>query len=177
MIVICGQLGSGSSASASLQSCLASRLRALLPLPGLTLYRLIWREKVTPSGRRICALRGSGLRTSGNAYTGWPTPDCQNGRDVNVQRVEAKGNHAMSLHHMAARAGWPPPNIFLNTGIPEQSVPSEDSGPMLPGSHVPMGKHVQLNPDFSRWLLGLPVEWDVCSPTETPSALRRRKSS
>jgi hypothetical protein len=51
----CGPTGSGSSKSYALQSFLESRLRARLPLPGLTLYRLTWKTRATPLGRQICA--------------------------------------------------------------------------------------------------------------------------
>src|SRR5271166_3813593 len=71
----CGRTGFISSSSASLQSFLASRLQARLPLPGLTLFRLTWKERVTPWQRPICALRASALRTSGSAFGSWPTPD------------------------------------------------------------------------------------------------------
>ena len=63
-----------SAASAHLQSCLASRLRARLPLPGATLYEMTWSLRDTPLGLRICALRASAHHTSDNDCGGWPTP-------------------------------------------------------------------------------------------------------
>jgi len=54
-----GRSGSASSASASLQSYLASRLRARMDLNGSMEYLLIWKARVTPARRRICALRAS----------------------------------------------------------------------------------------------------------------------
>jgi len=74
-----GLHGSVSSASATLQSFLESRLRALLDGRGSTLYQLTWKESVTPLGRPICALRGSVLRTSDNGFTSWPTCQARDG--------------------------------------------------------------------------------------------------
>ena len=63
-----------SAASAHLQSCLASRLRARLPLLGATLYEMTWSLRDTPLGLRICALRASAHHTSDSDCGGWPTP-------------------------------------------------------------------------------------------------------
>lgn len=62
--VISGPHGIGSSASIALTNSLANRLRRALALRGSTLFRLTWKTRVTPSGRRIPALRASARRTS-----------------------------------------------------------------------------------------------------------------
>src|SRR4029077_20136165 len=54
-----GLHGYGSYESAALTSALANRLRAKTDLLGSTLFRLTWKERATPSGRSIPALRGS----------------------------------------------------------------------------------------------------------------------
>ena len=64
--------------SAVLQRFLESRLRRKTALLGSTLYRLTWKERVTPSGRAIFALRASAHRTSVSvrigALSAWNTP-------------------------------------------------------------------------------------------------------
>jgi len=69
-----GPSGSGSSASAALQSSLESRLRVVLDGRGSILYSLTWKERVTPAQRRICQLAASALRTGDSASSSWPTP-------------------------------------------------------------------------------------------------------
>jgi len=112
-----GRTSTGLSNSAALQSSLASRLRAKTDCNGLILYRLTWKDRVTPSGRAICALRASAARTSDSDFIGWPTPAT---RDFKGQsgagRQERKGFPSDTVPNAAALAGWPTPTVGNATG-------------------------------------------------------------
>jgi len=118
-----GPIGTTSSASASLQSSLESRLRARTASVGSTLYALTWKPRATPSGRQICALRASARRTSdsgsGSSESGWPTPAANTyGEDLEremarrerLKEKHGNGNGAgMTIALAAQMAGWPTP--------------------------------------------------------------------
>ena len=95
---------SDSSPSADLSWSLASRLRARTASLGSTLYKLTWKERVTPAGRSIPALRASVLRTSGKDCTGWPTPCQQAGPNGGTAQGADRLPGAVSL------AGWITPS-------------------------------------------------------------------
>jgi hypothetical protein len=82
----CGRRGFTSSNSADLASSLASRLRARTDSLGSSLFTLTWKERATPSGLLISALRASGRRTSGNDCTSplmnWCTPGARDWKDT-----------------------------------------------------------------------------------------------
>lgn len=170
---ICGPTGFGSSVSAGLQRYLASKLPVLMPSDGSMLYRLTWKNRVTPSGRRICALRASVLRISGSVYGSWPSPSCSNGTGVGLRGVGGA--------NLQTVAGWVSPTAqdhsrgtkpprTTDTGVPL----SQQVGLIASGSFAPTGNRGQLNPAFSRWLMGFPPEWDDCAPMAMPSSHKLR---
>lgn len=91
---------------------------------GSTLFTLTWKERVTPSGLRICALRGSARRTSDSVSSSWPSPVSSDARSsakhgymddgreraATKQKREALTGHAGTTMLDAARlTTWPTP--------------------------------------------------------------------
>ena len=116
----CGLPSSGSSPSVSLQRRLENKLQARLPSDGSMEYSLTWKVRVTPAGRRICALRASARRTSASDSSGelsdWPTPTVGNAegwqthKGANAQGRRPDGSKmTVSLGHVAKMAGWSTP--------------------------------------------------------------------
>ena len=96
-----GRHGSTSSHSTSLSQFLASKLQAQTASLGSTLYTLTWKQRVTPSGLSISALRASVRRTSDSASGSWPTPCSQDGPNGGPSQGSDR------LLGAAALAGWP----------------------------------------------------------------------
>ncbi len=110
-----GRPGTGSSASADLQSYLESRLRARLSSLGSTLYKLTWKAWVTPSGVSRSRLRASTPRTSATEPTGLPTPlqsDTRSGMDSRALRADGR-DRGPRLCDTVVLSGWPTPTAAL----------------------------------------------------------------
>lgn len=139
-----GPTGTTSSASAALSESLGSKLRARMPYDGLTLFKMTWKERVTPLGRRICRLAASVLRTSGNVSGSWPTPSASGFEARDVQRLEQRrkeckertgnGNgfgltlgQAVQVH----LSSWPTPIQSDATGGPRPPGQGSGSAPGL----------------------------------------------
>lgn len=106
-----GRTGIISSGSAALRTSLESRLRARTASVGSTLFNLTWKERATPSGRSICALRASARRTFASASgssdkTNWPTAQASDATGGgSLQRAAATDRS--NLNDRALLASWP----------------------------------------------------------------------
>ena len=203
---ISGLSSSISSESANLQQSLESRLRQQLDLDGSMIYKLTWKQKVTPQRRSYCHLAASALRTKETGSSSWPTPTAATGgasKNPNNKRGINGGNPMATA---AAMVPWAPPNTLdhmalradeallkqsttvrkgrtFPNNLREQVDPRSQeiyaSGKIPPPSTAETENTVpsQLNPRFSLWLMGYPIEWVYCAERVTQSSRKRQRKS
>ena len=190
-----GQSSSISLASANLQSSLESKLRQQLEWAGSTIYRQTWKTKATPQGWQYCQLTSSVPRTketdSSTQQNAWPTPAA---RDFKGQsgagRQERKGHPTDTLPNAAEVSGWPTPmtadnrdrgsfddpaiqrRLTIGKSIELSMLVGSITGESQQQYSAEMGSTVkyQLNPRFSLWLMGYPIEWAHCAERVTLSS-------
>ncbi len=99
---------------------------------------------------------------------GWPTPTAALA-DKGVRSTEGGIREAMRSHGPDLAA------MVCLTASSESSQPARltASGELLTGSSAGMESGGQLRPEFSRWLMGLPSEWDLCAPISKPKSRKR----
>ena len=121
-----------SSASAALNSSLASRLKTLCATVGSTVYTQTWKERVTPAGLSYWEHIPRGRTTSDKGYTGWLTPRSaeaeHSGRQANTGHTGQTG-----LAEAASLTGCPTPNT-PSGGPNVTSTPNHAGGMDLEGA-------------------------------------------
>jgi hypothetical protein len=92
-------------------------------------------------------------------FAGWPTP----------LAADSRGRAGAAAHKDSEL-----PNAVCKV-IHDQPARLTATGEMLTGSTAAMESGGQLDPAHSRWLMGLPPEWDACAPTAMPSSRKQRQ--
>ncbi len=191
----CGPPGSVSSRSANLQSFLANRLQVVLPLVGSTVFAMTWKERVTPSGRPICALRASALSIDDSGCTSWATPTIK-GNHNRADLSEKAGDGLTTQARRTVRMVQPwatPMAANVKSGQVSNDLMGKNSRPLQEqaerltdrrrwpgaapgiapnGSDAPTDLGGRLNPEFVRWLMGYPAVWGNCAGMAMPLFLK-----
>ena len=120
---------------------------------------------------------GTTLTDAANLVAGWATPTQRDHKDGGSDgTVPING----LLGRQVWQTSWPTPcQQDGPNGGPSQGIDRLPgaAGLIATGSPAATAKPGQLNPAFTRWLMGYPPEWDACAPTATRSSRHLPPSS
>lgn len=163
-----GRHGFMRSASADRQFSLSNKLRQRLQGRGSIALSMTWKERLLPSRRLVSRLVAWARRTSGNEFMPWPSPSARDWKGLPSEQMDG----ARPLNEVVASvAPWISPQAADENGSGLRQHTSSlcqqvrTSGPAVNGFPVGMDGAGSLNPAFSLWLQGLPIEWVLAAPS------------
>lgn len=106
---------------------------------------------------------------------GWATPLTNHANGTPEAFLERKRNAVAKGSKMGVAIS--DLNMQVQAWANDSPARLTASGILLTGSFAVMESGGQLNPAHSRWLMGLPPEWDDCAPLETRSTRKPPKQS
>lgn len=151
------------------------------------------KQRCKDGGRKVPGLMKLGTTAQ---LTGWPTPKQRD------HHTEGLGEYSPSLPAVAENlSGWPTTTTrdWKDTGDLSKSMIRKDgksradcvprvaslcepvrltaTGEILTGSSAGMEGGGQLNPSLARWLMGLPIDWDICALRIDTRSIRLSKKA
>jgi len=135
---------------------------------------------------------GAGTRGEGGenlqTVASWATPSARDfksneaSEEHHAKRFQQPRGKPLSeqAHQLTTprlQPGFPAAKPWHSLGLSENDSQLTASGETPTGSPASTVKRGQLNPAHSRWLMGLPPEWDACAPQGMRSARRKRRNS
>jgi hypothetical protein len=173
------------SPSASLQSYLENKLAQQLGQDGSTIYKLTWKKKVTPQQWSYCQLAASAPRTKENDCSSYPTPTASTGGASKNPDNPRGVNGGNPLATAASLVPYPTPSTQDNPQVRGEGAAANhpSRGTTLGGAARLLNAEMEnkdqyrLNPRFSLWLMGFPIEWAYCGERVTLSSRKSQRKS
>lgn len=199
MSAICGQCGSALSVNPAQALCLESRCQPLSVTVGGMTWPMIWKEKVTPRGRKLGQLVVLVNHTSETDCGLWATPNTmdtlpqrsQEAKDRQFSTTRKGRTAPANLREQVHPAMWPTPSAgddrdrgrWENPCIQRRITNGKQVNLSMiaqasNGSNAQTGNQGQLNPEFVSWLMGYSTAHlsSMHSAMQSFQMLRRRSS-